>query len=323
MRGSSSGKKPTIGIVSTLASSRSEPYDWANACCFSLQALARICSLISSRNSLQRSTFPSCPNSPHMRTARSKATQAITFECVKWRSGPRTSQIPASGWRQPSSSHSRRCVRSDQPNGEFRCREPSSGRPRPSIRRRHRAGAGLDAALPMRTGLDSANPGSQGSSSSVSRRSPAMPYMIWTRRDHRRRRGSATRARLSPRSITGVKHRHQRQRGVPQPAIAIVPVAHAAQPFRQRGRRRGDDAARRLICQRLQDEQRLLDFIVVCLKAATAPDQAPQYDEVSLRACSGSIAFGGDSWEGNQVSTNGMRSPGFTTNSETVVISSP
>ena len=41
-----------------------------------------------------------------MRSARSNATQAITFEWVKCRSGPRTSQMPASVLRQPSSSHS-------------------------------------------------------------------------------------------------------------------------------------------------------------------------------------------------------------------------
>ncbi len=34
--------------------------------------------------------------------ARSMATQAITLEWVKWRRGPRTSQIPSSGSRQPS-----------------------------------------------------------------------------------------------------------------------------------------------------------------------------------------------------------------------------
>ena len=37
------------------------------------------------------------------RTARSKATQAMTFEWVKWRRGPRTSQIPSSGSSQTSS----------------------------------------------------------------------------------------------------------------------------------------------------------------------------------------------------------------------------
>ena len=34
--------------------------------------------------------------------ARSMATQAMTLEWVKWRRGPRTSQMPSSGSRQPS-----------------------------------------------------------------------------------------------------------------------------------------------------------------------------------------------------------------------------
>ena len=37
-----------------------------------------------------------------LRTARSNATQAITFEWAKWRRGPRTSQMPSSGSRQPT-----------------------------------------------------------------------------------------------------------------------------------------------------------------------------------------------------------------------------
>ena len=38
-----------------------------------------------------------------IRIARSNATQAITFECTKWRRGPRTSQMPSSGRRQVDS----------------------------------------------------------------------------------------------------------------------------------------------------------------------------------------------------------------------------
>jgi len=36
------------------------------------------------------------------------------------------------------------------------------------------------AALPVRTGAAPSYPGSQGSSSSGRRRSPAMPYMMWS-----------------------------------------------------------------------------------------------------------------------------------------------
>ena len=47
----------------------------------------------------QRSSGPSRPNSSIERTARSNATQAITFEWVKCFRPPRTSQMPSSGSR--------------------------------------------------------------------------------------------------------------------------------------------------------------------------------------------------------------------------------
>ena len=72
-----------------------------NACFSSLQPCSSTSAWISSRSARQRSTGPSRPNSSWKRTARSKATQAITFECVKCRAGPRTSQMPASSCRQP------------------------------------------------------------------------------------------------------------------------------------------------------------------------------------------------------------------------------
>ncbi len=48
----------------------------------------------------------------------------------------------------------------------------------------------------------------------------------------------------------------QRQRGVPQPAVPVVPVADTAERFRQRGRRGGDDPSGRRIRERLQREER-------------------------------------------------------------------
>ena len=54
----------------------------------------------SSRSASHRSTGPVRPCSSTIRTPRSNATHAITFEWVKWRRGPRTSQIPSSGSRQ-------------------------------------------------------------------------------------------------------------------------------------------------------------------------------------------------------------------------------
>ena len=56
--------------------------------------------------------------------------------------------------------------------------------------------------------------------------------------------------------VAGVHQRQQREGGVAQPAKPVVPVAAAAELFRQRGRRRRDDAAGRRIGERLQRDQR-------------------------------------------------------------------
>ncbi len=98
MRGSVAGRKPTRGIIRTLASSSSDPYDCVNAACARLEAPRRPRRGSLSRVARQRSTGPrSSELARRDRTARSNATQAITFEWVKWRRGPRTSQMPLSG----------------------------------------------------------------------------------------------------------------------------------------------------------------------------------------------------------------------------------
>jgi hypothetical protein len=56
--------------------------------------------------------------------------------------------------------------------------------------------------------------------------------------------------------VARVQQGQQRERGVAQPAEAIVPVAHAAQAFRQRGRRRGNDAAGGVEAQPLERDKR-------------------------------------------------------------------
>ena len=59
--------------------------------------------------------------------------------------------------------------------------------------------------------------------------------------------------------IAGIEKGQQRESGVPQPAIAIIPVAGAADLFRQRGGDRGDDAAGGLVAEAFQGEQRAHD----------------------------------------------------------------
>ena len=56
--------------------------------------------------------------------------------------------------------------------------------------------------------------------------------------------------------VVAVEECEQRERRVAQPAVAVVPVAHGADPLRQRGRRRGDDAAGRVVGERLEDDER-------------------------------------------------------------------
>ncbi len=54
----------------------------------------------------------------------------------------------------------------------------------------------------------------------------------------------------------GIEQRGERERGVAQPAVAIVPVARAAEQLGQRRRRRRHDSAGRPIGQRLEGDQR-------------------------------------------------------------------
>ncbi len=56
--------------------------------------------------------------------------------------------------------------------------------------------------------------------------------------------------------VARVQEGEQGERRVAQPAIAIVPVARAADQLRQRGRRRGHDAAGRAVSEPLQRHQR-------------------------------------------------------------------
>ena len=119
-RSSVAGRKPTSGISRTLASSSSESYDCANAC-FALAPRRGRAPRRGSRRGSRASARPAPrARTPRAsRTARSNATQAITFECVKWRVGPRTSQMPGvlAGASRPRASRAacvsatRRCRR--------------------------------------------------------------------------------------------------------------------------------------------------------------------------------------------------------------------
>ena len=89
------------GSCSRLASSSLRPVVLGERA-----ALGVVAVLGRPRRGSRRAARASGRSAPRGRTARSAGrrgrttTQAITLECVKWRRGPRTSQIPSSGSRQ-------------------------------------------------------------------------------------------------------------------------------------------------------------------------------------------------------------------------------
>ena len=89
--------------------------------------------------------------------ARSNATQAMTFECVKWRFSPRVSQMPWSGLFQCllEELDDRRPRSATRPRSRSSPAAAGDGTRHRSARRRRRAEAESDAALPMRTGAES------------------------------------------------------------------------------------------------------------------------------------------------------------------------
>ena len=144
-------------------------------------------------------------------------------------------------------------------------RRRSAGKParradveaRPSPRRRRRAGTARGRRCRCAPAASPRSRAASPSSSSVSRRSPARPYMIWSCAGLP---GDRPQQPLAPRrGLVDVAAHHQRverEGGVAQPAVAVVPVAHAAELLGQRRGRRGDDAAGRRVGQRLERDQR-------------------------------------------------------------------
>ncbi len=124
--------------------------------------------------------------------------------------------------------------------------------------------------------------------------------------------------------VAGVHQRQQRERGVAQPAVAVVPVARAADLLGQRRRRRRDDAAGRRVGQRLEGDQRAHDRVAPTRRSTcSAPPTRARTSSVASSDDCGSIASGGGTCDGPYVRTNGTVSPAATSNSATVVRSSP
>src|SRR5215469_5478107 len=72
-----------------------------------------------------------------------------------------------------------------------------------------------------------------------------------------------------------VHHRLQREGGITQPAVTIVPVAHTADPLRQRGGDRSDDSTSRTVAQRLERDERAPYCVGVFPGRRRPPDPAP------------------------------------------------
>ena len=117
--------------------------------------------------------------------------------------------------------------------------------------------------------------------------------------------------------VAGVEQREQRERGVAQPAVAVVPVAHAAELLGQRGRRRGDDPAGRRVGERLERDQRADDCLapLALVGAAVRPSRRHHVVRVAAAPLGVDRVRRRGSCDGYQVRTNGTRSPSRTVNS--------
>ena len=98
---------------------------------------------------------------------------------------------------------------------------------------------------------------------------------------------------------------------VAEPAVAVVPVADAAELLRQRRRRRGDDAAGRLVGQCLQDDQRLRHRLLpaAAVRAVVeplAPERAGVAERLLRRRSPAALAMGRVPGEHERLSLPGL-----------------
>ena len=209
-----------------------------------------------SRSVRQRSTSPSRPCCSTAFTARSKATQTITREWVKCRSGPRISQMPLSGWSQcvASSSTSTRC--SAQLCGVLL----EAGVARVLEGDHHLAEhVGLALVDGAVADPDRAGAGVPGQVVELALGQPAPTVHAVHDLQVLRVPGHRAQQPVAPaEGLVGVAGRQQRlegERGVAQPAVAVVPVAFAAELLGQRRGGRRHDAAGLRVRHHPQGEQ--------------------------------------------------------------------
>ncbi len=144
-------------------------------------------------------------------------------------------------------------------------------RARSSPRRARRSARWSTAALPIRTGREPAYPGSSSRVISGSRREPSTVYMICrSAGSPATARSSQSRQKRASSVAPGGDQRGQRQGGVAEPAVAVVPVALATEVLGQRGRRGGDDAAGLHVGEQVQGQQRASYDVLVGYAAQVA-----------------------------------------------------
>ena len=209
----------------------------------------------------------------------------MTFECVKCRRGPRTSQIPSSGSRQPDSSQSKILPR--QAPGGIGGLETLAAR---LVQRVDDLAVDVELALVRRAVADAdrlralvaAEPGK------LELREPALAgdavhdlEVLGRARDRAEEPVTPGACLLD---VSGADEREQRQGRVAKPAEAVVPVPHAADPLGQRRRRRRDDSAGRRIRERLQRQKRAMHRVVpATLVRAPRGPVLPERDRVHER----------------------------------------
>ena len=230
-RASSGGRKPTMRDQQQARIQRRRAIGLDERVRRGIEALARRPRRGSRREcaAIARAA-PARPNSSAERTARSNATHAMTLEWVKCLRPPRTSQMPSSGWSQIFS----RCVTNAHSSAQLAASSASPASPRRRAARRsprHRRPAASVRRRRCRC-APARRPHSlaaTGTSYSVSRRSPATPYMICsssglpaTARSSQSRHAVASSMKARP------DQRVQGERRIAQPAIAVIPVARAA-----------------------------------------------------------------------------------------------
>jgi len=236
MRGSSGGRKRTSGNRRLAASGARLPKAWVNAplaagstpACSTWRRMA-----LASAD--QRSRSAGRPRPRARRMARSTATQVMTLEATKWRRPPRTSQMPSSGSVQ------RRATTSTA---------PASSR------------QAVDVELEL-VGGGVADPDRAGAAVAVQgvqldlREQPFATHAVHELEVLGPAGGGAFQPAHEGMGLVGVAQGEQGVEvhgGIPQPAVAVVPVAHPAQLLGQGGDGGGHDGAGGGVGESLEDQ---------------------------------------------------------------------